>query len=276
MNNIEVLAITNINTGERINVLDGIRIERDIELVYRNGNNNYNLKNAMHVIDTEIMNESVISFVSRLEDDNDYDLKRFVNRYGAVFKIEFSVNGAEYHVYCVKGDQEALLDYSPVKRYMFEMICTTRFLREYIFKSNENQTIPGKYAVGKYGEDKYMLPVDLPYVLVTYTNDDDHSAYIELSGVGTGQELEIQTGAMTNNGARHVIKFKGVVPEGIDFFYTNVPNYFDVRINNERRVDILNPAFTNFEYDIPVGSGTMYVSGLENIQLKLLKGYNII
>lgn len=275
MNRVDMLKIEDTKTKESIDALEnGIRIERNLEVEYEHSSRIYEIKNSNHIVDTEYLQPTVIAFTARVDFENDYRFKRFINRKGALFKVSLTVNQVNYYIYCKKGDQVSQLDYGAIKLYEFELLCTTRFLQDYSFTANVGRS--AKYGVDRYGDGRYELPVALNTLLVTYSNNGDTSAYIELTGEGTGDEFKLQTGVYMPNGSRHTITLKENIPLGSTFYYSNVPGLFDIKIDERERKDLLLPQHINFEYEIGHGSGTMFVTGLKNIELKLVKGFNIV
>lgn len=272
MNTIDVMGMECLTTNEVYDFLNcnSIRIERKLEDTYSPDLQVVELDNSVYYGKTKKMAEKSLTFIARIMDEESDKFKRFVNTKDARFKLNVMVNGVDYILYAIAGSQKSEIDHGPVKEYEFEMLIETRALRFITLEAEEQpQTNSGRYDVDRYGQEVYDGSVPEGQFNAMFSNDGDTDSYFIIEGMGMNAIPNIQI----NNTFR---TFKSPISFDSEFYYSNIPLQLDVRLNDIRRPDMLLPEVKTFSIPIKDGINSIFIEGLKNVVVQVVKGYVII
>lgn len=272
MNTIDILGMECLTTNITYDFLncDSIRIERKLEDTYSPDLQVVELDNSVYYGKTKRMAEKSLAFVARIMNDESEKFKRFINTKDARFKINIMVNGIDYILFAIAGQQKSEIDHGPVKQYEFEMLIETRALRFITLEAEEQPQISsGKYDVDKYEQQVYDGGVPQGQFNANFSNDGDTDSYFIIEGIGMNAIPNIQI----NDTHR---TFKSPIAFDSKFYYSNIPLQLDVRLNDIRRPDMLLPDVKTFSIPIKEGMNSIFIEGLKNVVVQVVKGYVII
>lgn len=272
MNTIDVLSMECLTTNQSYDFLkcNDIRIERKLTDTYTPDLQVVELDNSVYYGKTKKMNEKSLTFIARVMNAESDKFKRFINTNNARFKINIMVNGVDYTLFAIAGPQKSEIDHGPVKVYEFEMLIETRALRFITLEAEEQpQLTSGKYDVDKYDQQVYDGGVPQGQFNANFSNDGDTDSYFIIEGVGMNAIPNIQI----NDTHR---TFQSPIALDSKFYYNNIPLQLDVRLNDIRRPDILLPDVKTFSIPIKEGMNYIFIEGLKNVVVQVVKGYVII
>lgn len=270
MHTVNFLKLQNYDTKEVLNLKNGHCVVRKIELNFNDTSTTHKITNASYYAYSEVLDpyEIEIEFFTKYE--NDYNVKRFINKRNATFLLQINQNDRVYSIFVKKGDQESSVDFGIKKSYKITLMGVSRFFETVLLNPKPEISENSRYRIGKYTEDTYQgVDVNIE-ATVSFLNNGDTSSYLQIDAFGTGKTFELYINRELKTFTTETINTNDI------FFYSNIPTQKTLEIDNIRKINILPIDNVNFEFEIPVGVNTIEVRGLTNIKLTLLKGVNII
>lgn len=275
MNTIDVLKIS--ANGQMWDFMDGsVRVQRSFTDTNEELFTATELTDSVYYSNNQRMKAKQWNFVVRLEDSNDYAFKRFINlkdetgKKQATFRFDISVNGVAYVVYGTLASQESVVDFGVIKQYSFTMNLTTRALTFTRIEQNAGTTTGDVYNTATYNVGKYSSIVEFGTFSFNFDNNADTDSYFQIKGkgVGTGVYFII-------NGTR--IDFNILsLPINDVFEYSNIPTQLKININGTKRLDVINLGQNTFIIPTKNGINNIYISGLQGLEIDVVKGYKIL
>ena len=270
MHTVTFLKLQNYNTKEVLDLKNGNCVVRNIEINFNETSTTHNVTNASYYNYSEILEPYKIELEFFTTYENDYYIKRFINKQNATFLLQINQNDRIYSIFVKKSEQSSSIDFGIKKGYNVTLLGVSRFFETILLNPRPEIAENSRYQIGKYTEDTYQ-GVDINIeATVQFLNDGDTSSYLQIEGYGNGNVFELyinkelKTYTMTQ------------VRTGDELFYSNIPTQKTLIVDEERRIDLLPIDNINFEFEIPVGVNIIEVRGLTDIKLTLLKGVNII
>ena len=270
MHTVNFLKLQNYDTKEVLNLKNGHCVVRRIELNFNDTSKTHQITNASYYSYSEVLAPYKIEIEFFTKYENDYNVKRFINKRNATFLLQVNQNDRIYSIFVKKSDQESSIDFGIKKSYKIMLLGVSRFFETILLNPKPEIAENSRYQIGKYTEDTYQgVDVNIE-ATVSFLNDGDTSSYLQIDAFGTGKIFELYINRELKTFTTETINNNDI------FFYSNIPTQKTLEIDNIRKINILPIDNVNFEFEIPTGVNTIEVRGLTNIQLTLLKGVNII
>ena len=270
MHNVTFLKLQNYETKEVLNLKNGSCVVRNIEISFNDTSSTHNVTNASYYNYSEILEPYEIELEFFTTYENDYNIKRFINKQNATFLLQINQNDRLYSIFVKKSEQSSSIDFGIKKEYNVTLVGVSRFFETILLNPTIGINENSRYQVGKYEQDVYQGTDINIEATVQFLNDGDTSSYLQVEGYGNGNIFELYVNKELKIYTTTQIRVND------ELFYSNIPTQKTLIVNEERRIDLLPIDNINFEYEIPVGVNVIEVRGLTDIKLTLLKGVNII
>lgn len=270
MNTLNILKISNGETEWDFLNCD-IMIQRDLEDSADEIFETVEMTNAVYYANDDKMKAKKWSFIARLENTNDYEFKRFLNKKDASFTITVNSNGVEYQLKSVLASQVSEINYGIVKDYKFVMNIASRALTyDRVVQDAVSEVANDKYNQSEYGIAKYAGNQEIGKFSFNFDNDADTESYFSFKGNGVGDEVRFIVNEKE-------VKFK-LSQLGIadTLEYSNIPLNLELAVNGTRRLDLVDLTQQMFAVHTKSGINSVMIEGLQNIEFDIVKGYKII
>ena len=275
MNTIDNTVLTNLNDNTSVsfsNITD-VRINDNVSFSYEPADEAIELNDSVYYTKSDKMKETKISFNARLDEENDYIFKRFINKPNANLRLDVTINGNRFYIFVDKGIQTAEVNKRVLKIYNFELRCRSRAFIRTGYGTNVGEPydggtyddVQGGYDIVRYSDDETSSGA----IDQWFSNMTDGNIYFTIQGVGTVVGVTI----FVNDNVVNI----GNIGVGNEFYYSNIPQQIAIKINGESRPDLLNVSnATNFTFDLTNFKNQIKVTGLDQATLYLWNVVNII
>ena len=275
MNTIDNTVLTNLNDNTSVsfsNITD-VRINDNVSFSYEPADEAIELNDSVYYTKSDKMKETKISFNARLDEENDYIFKRFINKPNANLRLDVTINGNRFYIFVDKGIQTAEVNKRVLKIYNFELRCKSRAFIRTGYGTNASEPydggtyddVQGGYDIVRYSDDGTSSGA----IDQWFSNMTDGNIYFTIQGVGTVVGVTI----FVNDNVVNI----GNIGVGNEFYYSNIPQQIAIKINGESRPDLLNVSnATNFTFDLTNFKNQIKVTGLDQATLYLWNVVNII
>ena len=275
MNTIDNTVLTNLNDNTSVsfsNITD-VRINDNVSFSYEPADEAIELNDSVYYTKSDKMKETKISFNARLDEENDYIFKRFINKPNANLRLDVTINGNRFYIFVDKGIQTAEVNKRVLKIYNFELRCRSRAFIRTGYGTNASEPydggtyddVQGGYDIVRYSDDETSSGA----IDQWFSNMTDGNIYFTIQGVGTVVGVTI----FVNDNVVNI----GNIGVGNEFYYSNIPQQIAIKINGESRPDLLNVSnATNFTFDLTNFKNQIKVTGLDQATLYLWNVVNII
>ena len=275
MNTIDNTVLTNLNDNTSVsfsNITD-VRINDNVSFSYEPADEAIELSDSVYYTKSDKMKETKISFNARLDEENDYIFKRFINKPNANLRLDVTINGNRFYIFVDKGIQTAEVNKRVLKIYNFELRCRSRAFIRTGYGTNASEPydggtyddVQGGYDIVRYSDDETSSGA----IDQWFSNMTDGNIYFTIQGVGTVVGVNI----FVNDNVVNI----GNIGVGNEFYYSNIPQQIAIKINGESRPDLLNVSnATNFTFDLTNFKNQIKVTGLDQATLYLWNVVNII
>ena len=275
MNTIDNTVLTNLNDNTSVsfsNITD-VRINDNVSFSYEPADEAIELNDSVYYTKSDKMKETKISFNARLDEENDYIFKRFINKPNANLRLDVTINGNRFYIFVDKGIQTAEVNKRVLKIYNFELRCRSRAFIRTGYGTNASEPydggtyddVQGGYDIVRYSDDGTSSGA----IDQWFSNMTDGNIYFTIQGVGTVVGVTI----FVNDNVVNI----GNIGVGNEFYYSNIPQQIAIKINGESRPDLLNVSnATNFTFDLTNFKNQIKVTGLDQATLYLWNVVNII
>ena len=275
MNTIDNTVLTNLNDNTSVsfsNITD-VRINDNVSFSYEPADEAIELNDSVYYTKSDKMKETKISFNARLDEENDYIFKRFINKPNANLRLDVTINGNRFYIFVDKGIQTAEVNKRVLKIYNFELRCRSRAFIRTGYGTNVGEPydggtyddVQGGYDIVRYSDDGTSSGA----IDQWFSNMTDGNIYFTIQGVGTVVGVTI----FVNDNVVNI----GNIGVGNEFYYSNIPQQIAIKINGESRPDLLNVSnATNFTFDLTNFKNQIKVTGLDQATLYLWNVVNII
>lgn len=270
MHAVTFLKLQNYNTKEVLDLKNGNCVVRNIEINFNDTSTTHNVTNASYYNYSEILEPYEIELEFFTKYENDYKIKRFINKQNATFLLQINQNDRIYSIFAKKSEQSSSVDFGIKKGYSVTLLGVSRFFETILLNPKPDIAENSRYQIGKYAEDTYQgIDINIE-ATVQFLNDGDTNSYLQIEGYGIGTNFELYINKELKTYTISTIRTND------SLFYSNIPTQKTLIVDEERRIDLLPIDNINFEFGISIGINTIEVRGLTDIKLTLLKGVNII
>lgn len=267
LHTIEFCLLRDLTSGMTMSFED-VRVDDNWNFGYSPSGEVFELENAVRYSRSNKMNPYDIKFTATLHNDNEFDFKRFVNRYDVKLRLEISINGKTFYVYVNAGEQSTEVNTRIIKRYQFSLRCETRPLQLIDINSASTEN-GGSYDGARYNEGRYSNVLGSSFLNVTFNNDTDINSYFIVQGkvVTSNVTMYINDITLTING----------LTANSDFYYSNIPGQLAINVNGVNSPQFFNPRNkSNFTFNLTSPVNRVKIEGLKESELVILRGFKIL